>query len=132
MMINTNGNERVQTTSRLDLEIYEGYSKEARIPLYPTITFYRGCTTTVTFDLRGFDLYNGSIELTIKRKPNTQTLFTKSFTVDRQYNVVFSSDFTGSLNYSDYVYDLVWVLGEERYPLCAPSKIKVVEMVNNG
>lgn len=131
MAINESSNQ-IKTSSRLKLMIYEGINEEFVLPVYPTIYLCRGCATSVQFDFSDFNFYNGKVELTIKRKPNTSTLFTYEFTSRNLSTVFLSSDFTSGLNYSDYVYDLVWVFDEDRYPLCVPSKIKVQEMVNNG
>lgn len=123
--------ENILTTSRLDLEIYEGVDK-SDIVAYPTITLYRGGTSTITFDFTDFNFSNGTVELTIKRKINTNTLFTYEFDENKEYEVTFSSDFTSGLSYSDYLYDLVYIINSERYPLCIPSPIKVKGMINNG
>ena len=44
--------------------------------------------------------------------------------------MIISDEFTSTLKDNQYVYNIVYVVGDERYPQCADSDIIVRNMVN--
>ena len=122
-----------KTSTRLPFKIVKGIDDTERISEYPTIYFYRNCAGTVNFDFSNFEMHTGKVIMTIKRTPRSNTLFTYEFDESKNYELFFSKDFIGSLNYSEYLYDFIYVDADHnQYPLCIPSKIVVKEMVANG
>ena len=81
------------------------------------------------FDFSDFNFYNGYVIFTIKRKTNYDVIFEYKFEENKVYNIVLDKNFTETLGYKTYLYDLVLVKDENYYPLCLPSEIVVEEVV---
>lgn len=97
---------------------------------YPAITLYKGATSIVRFDLSNVEMNDGYFVLTVKKKNSKQVLFEIKFEEQMVYDVVFEDDFTKDLYIGDsYYYDIMYHIGGERFPQCAPSPITVLETV---
>ena len=93
------------------------------------IILYAGATSEVEFDFSEFEFEkNGELLFTIKDFDNN-IVFQKKFSESKKYTLVFKDEFTASLNYSEYRYDIMYLINDERYPQCAPSKIIVNKVV---
>ena len=96
-----------------------------------TIKLYRGATSDVEFDFTGFNFVgNNKCVFTMKPLYNDEIIKQFEFTEPKVYNEVFTDEFTATLEDSEYRYDIMYMVGEERYPQCLPSKIEVSEVVN--
>lgn len=96
-----------------------------------TIKLYRGATSEVEFDFSGFNFVaNSKCAFTMKPLYNDEIIKQFEFTEAKVYNKVFADEFTATLDDDEYRYDIMYMIGEERYPQCLPSKIKVSEVVN--
>lgn len=104
----------------------------AELTKFETIQLYRGATSEVSFDFTNFvfepDTY---CLLTIKNDYDDKAIFTYKFDEAKEYNVVFKDDFTITLLDDDYVYDIMYIVNDERYPQCKPSSIIVNQVVGS-
>lgn len=96
------------------------------------IIIYRGATSEVNFDFTDFNFEpNSSCILTIKNKEGTETKFGYIFTEPKKYTVIFQDEETIDFTDDEYEYDIMYLVNDERYPQCAPSKVIVKEVVGN-
>lgn len=98
------------------------------LKIFPLIKLYRGATTVVTLDLTDFDLRGGLILFSVEDE-NDELVFTQELTTNEPHEVIFSDEFTYSLIDDTYSYDIMWVIGNSRYPQCLKSPIKVYDTV---
>lgn len=97
----------------------------------PAITLYRGATCEVIFDFSDFDFSNGGHCEFVMKETYTDKIIKKiDFDEAREYKVVFNDDFTINLAKKEYRYDIMYMVNDERYPQCSPSKIIMEEVVN--
>ena len=95
-----------------------------------TIRLYRGATSEIEFDFTGFQFADNKCVFTMKPLYNDESIKQIEFNEAKVYNVIFSDEFTATLEDDEYRYDIMHIVGEERYPQCLPSKIEVSEVVN--
>lgn len=94
-----------------------------------TLILYSGATSEVEFDFSEFEFEeNSKLLLTIKDISNN-VVFQKNFSESKKYTVVFKDEFTATLNCSEYWYDIMYLINDERYPQCYPSRIIVNKVV---
>ena len=98
---------------------------------FPIIYLYRGATCEIEFDFSDFDFSNGGYCQFIMKKLNSdEPIKTIDFTESDKYTIVFQDDFTINLTDDEYRYDIMYMINDERYPQCSPSKIIMKEVVN--
>ena len=98
---------------------------------FPVIYLYRGATSEINFDFTNFDFSNGGYcQFAMKKILNDEIIKTINFIESDKYTIVFQDDFTVNLTDNEYRYDIMYMINDERYPQCVPSKIIVKEVVN--
>lgn len=95
-----------------------------------TLYFYRGATSSIQFDFTNFDFGDGKCVFTISSICKEDKLLQLEFTENIKYSVVIPDEFTATLKDNQYLYNIMYVLGDERYPQCADSDIIVRNVVN--
>lgn len=98
---------------------------------YPTIQLYQGATSVVEIDLSNFELQGGTIVVTMRSKGGKREVI-RTWEFDRaiKHEIVFTDEFTATLKLgSQYEYDIMWHLDNERFAQCEPSDINVSRTV---
>ena len=96
-----------------------------------TLYFYRGATSTIEFDFTDFNFNNGKCIFTISNICKNTKLLQHEFDESRKYTIIIPDEFTASLKDNQYIYNIMYVLADERYPQCADSDIIVRNVVNS-
>lgn len=96
-----------------------------------TLYFYRGATSSIQFDFRNFNFNDGKCVFTISSICKKDKLFQIEFDNSIIYTVVIPDEFTATLKDNQYLYNVMYVKGDERYPQCADSDIIVRNVVNS-
>ena len=96
-----------------------------------TLYFYRGATSYIEFDFTEFDFNGGVCVFTISNICKKTKLFQFEFNESKKYTIVVPDEFTATLSDNQYVYNIMYILGDERYPECADSDIIVRNVVNS-
>lgn len=96
-----------------------------------TLYLYRGATSSIEFDFTEFDFNGGICEFTISNICKNTELFKFTFDESRVYNIIIPDEFTATLKDNQYLYNIMYILGNERYPQCADSDIIVRKVVNS-
>lgn len=96
-----------------------------------TLYFYRGASSSIDFDFREFTFAPGSkCIFTISNICKKDKLLQFEFTQPLKYTMVVSDEFTSTLKENQYTYNIMYIVGDERYPECADSDIIVRNVVN--
>lgn len=96
-------------------------------PLY----LYRGGTSAINFDFTKFTFSgNGKCIFTISSIYEDNKLLQFEFNRSVKYTMIITDEFTASLKDNKYRYNIVYVIGDNKYPQCADSDIIVRDMVN--
>lgn len=95
------------------------------------ILIYRGATSQIEIDLSDFDMQGGSVLFTIRNLSKTKVYFEQTFTTSEIHTVTFTDEFTVGLSASEYVYDIMHLLKDERFPQCKPSPVVVEGVVGS-
>lgn len=96
-------------------------------PLY----LYRGGTSAINFDFGKFKFANNSkCVFTISSMYEDNKLLQFEFTRPVKYTMIISDEFTSKLKDNQYLYNIVYIIGDNKYPQCADSDIIVRDMVN--
>lgn len=95
-----------------------------------TIYLYRGATSSVNFDFTNFNFNGGKCIFTISNICKESNLFQYEFTQNKIYTVIIPDEFTATLKDNKYLYNIMYILGNERYPQCADSDVIVRKVVN--
>lgn len=97
-----------------------------------TLQLYHGATSEVEFDFSEFVFEpNTHCLLTIKNTYNDDIVFEKEFSKSEKYTIIFTDEFTATLTNDRYRYDIMYIINNERYPQCKPSKVEVREVVGS-
>lgn len=96
-----------------------------------TIYLYRGATSSIDFDFTNFDFNGGKCIFTISNICKNTKLFQYEFTSATTYTVIIPDEFTATLKENKYIYNIMYILGNERYPQCADSDVIVRKVVNS-
>ena len=96
-----------------------------------TLYLYRGATSSIEFDFTNFNFNGGSCTFTISNICKNTKLFQYNFTQSQKYTVVIPDEFTATLKDNQYLYNIMYNIGNEIYPQCADSDIIVRNVVNN-
>lgn len=95
-----------------------------------TIYLYRGATSSIDFDFTNFNFNGGKCAFTISNICKDTKLFQYEFTESKVYTIIIPDEFTATLKENKYLYNIMYILGNERYPECADSDIIVRKVVN--
>ena len=95
-----------------------------------TLYFYRGATSSIEIDFTNFDFKGGKCVLTISSICKKDKLYQIEFDESIKYTIVIPDEFTVTLKDNKYLYNIMLIIGEERYPQCADSDIIVRNVVN--
>lgn len=95
-----------------------------------TLYLYRGATSSVNFDFTDFNFNGGTCIFTISNICKDTKLFQYEFKESKLYTVIIPDEFTATLKDNKYVYNVMYILGNERYPQCADSDVIVRKVVN--
>lgn len=96
-----------------------------------TLYLYRGASSSIDFDFTNFNFANGSkCVFTISNKCKKDKLLQFEFTQSKMYTMIIGDEFTATLKDNAYIYNIMYIVGNERYPQCADSDIIVRNVVN--
>lgn len=95
-----------------------------------TLYLYRGGTSAINFDFTKFTFSRGKCIFTISSIYEDNKLLQFEFNRPLKYTMIITDEFTASLKDNKYRYNIVYVIGENKYPQCADSDIIVRDMVN--
>lgn len=95
-----------------------------------TLYLYRGATSSIEFDFTEFNFNGGKCIFTISNICKSNKLFQFEFNESRVYDIIIPDEFTATLKDNQYLYNIMYILGNERYPQCADSDIIVRKVVN--
>ena len=95
-----------------------------------TLYLYRGATSSIDFDFTEFDFNGGKCVFTISNICKDTKLFQYEFTESKVYTIIIPDEFTATLKENKYLYNIMYLLGNERYPECADSDVIVRKVVN--
>ena len=95
-----------------------------------TLYVYRGATASIEFDFTEFNFNGGKCVFTISDICKNDKLFQYEFSKSINYNVILPDEFTSTLKDNKYLYNIMYIVGNERYPECADSDIIVRNVVN--
>lgn len=95
-----------------------------------TLYLYRGATSSIDFDFTEFDFNGGKCVFTISNICKDTKLFQYEFTESKLYTIIIPDEFTATLKENKYLYNIMYMLGNERYPECADSDVIVRKVVN--
>lgn len=96
-----------------------------------TLYFYRGASSSIDFDFSEFTFESGGVcEFTISSIYEDNNLLQFKFDHRQKYTMVVSDEFTKTLKDNKYRYNIMYVIGNERYPQCADSDIIVKDIAN--
>lgn len=96
-----------------------------------TLYLYRGASSSIEFDFSEFDFAsNSKCVFTISNLCKKEKLLQFEFTQKKKYTMIIGDEFTINLKDNAYVYNIMYIVGNERYPQCADSDIIVRNVVN--
>lgn len=95
-----------------------------------TLYLYRGATSSIDFDFTEFNFNGGKCVFTISNICKNTNLFQYEFNQSKVYTIIIPDEFTATLKDNKYLYNIMYILGNERYPECADSDIIVRKVVN--
>ncbi len=95
-----------------------------------TLYLYRGATSSIDFDFTNFNFNGGKCIFTISNICKDTKLFQYEFTESKVYTIIIPDEFTATLKENKYLYNVMYILGNERYPECADSDVIVRKVVN--
>ena len=96
-----------------------------------TLYFYRGATSAIEFDFTGFEFKGGKCVFTISNICKNTNLLQHEFNESKKYTIIIPDEFTATLKDNQYLYNIMYIIGDERYPECADSDIIVRNVVNS-
>ena len=96
-----------------------------------TLYLYRGATSAIDFDFTEFEFNGGKCIFTISNICKKTKLFQFEFNESKKYTIIIPDEFTATLKDNQYLYNIMYELGDERYPECADSDIIVRSVVNS-
>lgn len=95
-----------------------------------TLYLYRGATSSIKFDFSNFSFDGGKCIFTISNICKNTKLFQFEFDTSKEYIVIIPDEFTSTLKDNEYLYNIMYIKDDERYPQCADSDIIVRNVVN--
>ena len=96
-----------------------------------TLYLYRGASSSIEFDFSNFNFSPSSkCVFTISSLCKDDKLLQFEFDESKKYTIVIPDEFTATLKDNKYLYNIMYIVGEEKYPQCADSDIIVRSIVN--
>ena len=96
-----------------------------------TLYLYRGASSSIDFDFTNFEFkYGSKCVFTISNLCKKENLLQFEFTQSKKYTMIIGDEFTKELKDNQYLYNIMYFVGDERYPQCADSDIIVRDVVN--
>ena len=96
-----------------------------------TLYLYRGASSSIEFDFTNFIFAGGSkCIFTISSLCKKDKLLQFEFNQSKKYTMIISDEFTSTLKDNQYLYNIMYIVGDEKYPQCADSDIIVRSIVN--
>ena len=96
-----------------------------------TLYLYKGASSSVEFDFSNFKFASGSkCVFTISSLCKNDKLLQFEFYLPQKYTMIISDEFTSTLNDNQYLYNIMYIVGDNKYPQCADSDIIVRSIVN--
>lgn len=95
-----------------------------------TLYLYRGATSSIEFDFTDFNFNGGKCVFTISDICKKEKLLQFEFDTMRKYTMIITDEFTKTLKDNKYLYNIMYIINDERYPECADSDIIVRNVVN--
>ena len=95
-----------------------------------TLYVYRGATAAIEFDFTEFNFNGGKCVFTISDICKNNKLFQYEFEESKIYTIILNDEFTSTLKDNKYLYNIMYIINDERYPECADSDIIVRNVVN--
>ena len=95
-----------------------------------TLYLYRGATSSIDFDFSNFNFNGGKCVFTISNLCKKENLLQFEFNQSRKYTMIITDKFTKTLKDNKYLYNIMYIKDDERYPECADSDIIVRNVVN--
>lgn len=96
-----------------------------------TLYLYRGATSSIEFDFSKFIFAEASkCVFTISSIYEDDKLLQFEFNKSKKYTMIITDEFTSTLKDNQYLYNIMYIVGEEKYPQCADSDIIVRDIVN--
>ena len=95
-----------------------------------TLYLYRGASSSIDFDFSNFSFNGGKCVFTISNLCKKENLLQFEFNQSRKYTMIITDKFTKTLKDNKYLYNIMYIKDDERYPECADSDIIVRNVVN--
>lgn len=96
-----------------------------------TLYLYRGGSSSIDFDFSNFVFApNSKCVFTISNICKKDKLLQFEFNQSKLYTMIITDEFTSTLKDNQYVYNIMYIVGDERYPQCSDSDIIVRNVVN--
>lgn len=96
-----------------------------------TLYLYRGASSSIDFDFSEFIFaVNSKCEFTISSIYNDEILLQFDFNTSKKYTMIISDEFTKGLTDNKYRYNIMYIVGDNRYPQCSDSDIIVKDIAN--
>lgn len=96
-----------------------------------TLYLYRGASSSIEFDFTNFNFkYGSKCVFTISNLCKKENLLQFEFTQSKKYTMVIKDEFTKELKDNQYLYNIMYIVDNERYPQCSDSDIIVRDVVN--
>ena len=98
-----------------------------------TLYLYRGATTSIEFDFSDFIFSsNGKCVFTISSICKKDKLLQFEFNESKKYTMIITDEFTSTLTENQYLYNIMYIVEDQRYPQCADSDVIVRSVVNGA
>jgi hypothetical protein len=95
-----------------------------------TLYLYRGASSSIEFDFSNFEFNGGKCVFTISNLCKKENILQFEFTNKKKYTITIDDEFTVNLTDNKYLYNIMYIVGNERYPQCADSDVIVRNVVN--
>lgn len=95
-----------------------------------TLYLYRGASSSIDFDFSKFNFNGGKCVFTISNLCKKENLLQFEFNQSKKYTMIITDEFTNTLKDNKYLYNIMYIKDDERYPECADSDIIVRNVVN--
>lgn len=95
-----------------------------------TLYLYRGASSSIEFDFTEFNFNGGKCIFTLSNLCKKENLLQFEFNESKKYTMIISDEFTSQLKDNKYLYNIMFIINDERYPECADSDVIVRNVVN--
>lgn len=95
-----------------------------------TLYLYRGASSSIDFDFTNFEFNGGKCIFTISNLCKKENLLQFEFDKSQKYTMIITDEFTSKLKDNKYLYNIMYMINDDRFPQCADSDIIVRNVVN--